>query len=248
MDTAARTVFIVDDARQVRVALSRLLTAKGYQVHAFESAERFLREQDAEATGCLLLDVFLPGLSGLELQRSLIGSPLARPIVFLSGKSDIEISVQAMKTGAIDFLTKPIDVERLVAAVEQALRRDAEQRRDRAIRNMIQQRLKELTKRERQVMEHVICGRLNKQIAVDLGIHEKTVKVHRARIMPKMGVRSVAELVQLAARGGVAMEPKTLRFASTFSLIAQLAGGSSGPVEPDFPAISSSRECLLQVC
>jgi len=207
MDSAARTVFIVDDAREVRMALSRLLAAAGFQVRAFESAERFLREQDNEAPGCLVLDVCMPGLSGLDLQRLLVGMSCARPIVFISGGADIQTSVQAMKAGAVDFLTKPIDDGRLVAAVEQALRRDAEQRRDRAIRNMIQQRLSELTRRERQVMEHVIRGRLNKQIAVDLGIGEKTVKVHRARVMPKMGVRSVAELVQLAARVGIAIEP-----------------------------------------
>jgi len=207
MDGAVRTVFIVDDARRVRMALSRLLAAVGYQVLAFESAEHFLREQDADAPGCLLLDVCMPGLSGLDLQRLLVEMSCARPIVFLSGRSDIQTSVQAMKAGAVDFLTKPIDDGRLVAAVEQALRRDAEQRRDRAIRNMIQQRLGGLTRRERQVMEHVIRGRLNKQIAEDLGIGEKTVKVHRARVMPKMGVRSVAQLVQLAVRVGIAIEP-----------------------------------------
>ncbi len=207
MDGAMRTVFIVDDARQVRKALSRLLAAADYQVRAFESAEHFLREQDAEAPGCLVLDVCMPGLSGLDLQRLLVEMSCARPIVFLSGRSDIQTSVHAMKAGAVDFLTKPIDDGRLVAAVEQALQRDAEQRRDRAIRNMIQQRLKGLTRRERQVMEQVIRGRLNKQIAEDLGIGEKTVKVHRARVMPKMGARSVAELVQLAARVGIAIEP-----------------------------------------
>ena len=207
MDGEVRTVFIVDDARQVRMALSRLLAAADYQVRAFESAERFLREQDAEAPGCLVLDVCMPGLSGLDLQRLLVEMSCARPIVFLSGRSDIQTSVHAMKAGAVDFLTKPIDDGRLVAAVEQALQRDAEQRRDRAIRNMIQQRLRGLTRRERQVMEHVIRGRLNKQIAEDLGIGEKTVKVHRARVMPKMGARSVAELVQLAARVGIAIEP-----------------------------------------
>jgi RNA polymerase sigma factor (sigma-70 family) len=200
MEGAARTVFIVDDARPMRIALSHLLGAEGYQVRTFESAEGFLRERDADAPGCLVLDVYLPGLSGLDLQRMLGEMTGAPPIVFLSGTSDIQISVHAMKAGAVDFLTKPIEDQRLFAAVEQALRRDAEQRRDRAIRNMIQQRMKELTPRERQVMEHIIRGRLNKQIAMELGIHEKTVKVHRARVMPKMGVRSVAELVQLAAR------------------------------------------------
>jgi len=200
MEGVPATVFIVDDARPMRMALSHLLGAAGYQVCTFESAERFLKEQDTDAPGCLVLDVYLPGLSGLDLQRLLGEMPSALPIVFLSGTSDIQISVHAMKAGAVDFLTKPIEDQRLLAAVEQALRRDAEQRRDRAIRDVIQQRMKELTPRERQVMEQVIRGRLNKQIAVDLGIHEKTVKVHRARVMPKMGVRSVAELVQLTAR------------------------------------------------
>jgi len=207
MNGAGPTVFIVDDAGEVRMGLSRLLATAGYQVRAFDSAERFLREHDAEAPGCLLLDVCMPGVSGLDLQYSLIGSPRARPIVFLTGRGDIQTSVQAMKAGAVDFLTKPIDDERLFAALQQALRRDAEQRQEHAIRDMIQQRLKKLTPRERQVMEQVIRGQLNKQIAAELGICEKTVKVHRARVMSKVGVRSVAELVQLAARVGVAIEP-----------------------------------------
>jgi FixJ family two-component response regulator len=207
MSGSAPTVYVVDDAREVRMALSRLLGASGYQVSAFESAERFLEEQDAEAPGCLLLDVCMPGLSGIELQRTLAGSPCARPIVFLSGKGDVQIGVHAMKEGAVDFLTKPIDHAQLVAAIEQALKRDAEQRRERDIRRMIQERLETLTPRERQVMVQVIHGRLNKQIAVGLGTGEKTVKVHRARVMLKMGAHSVAELVQLAARVGVAIEP-----------------------------------------
>jgi FixJ family two-component response regulator len=207
MSGSAPTVYIVDDAREVRIALSRLLGASGYQVSAFESAERFLEEQNAEAPGCLLLDVCMPGLSGIELQRTLAGSPCARPIVFLSGKGDVQIGVHAMKEGAVDFLTKPIDHAQLVAAVEQALKRDAEQRRERDIRLMIKERLETLTPRERQVMVQVIHGRLNKQIAVGLGTGEKTVKVHRARVMSKMSAHSVAELVQLAARVGVAIEP-----------------------------------------
>ena len=207
MSGAAPTVYIVDDAREVRMALSRLLGASGYQVNAFESAERFLEEQDAEAPGCLLLDVCMPGLSGIELQRTLAGLPCARPIVFLSGKDDVQIGVHAMKEGAVDFLTKPIDHAQLVAAVELALKRDAEQRHEREVRRMIQERVETLTPRERQVMVQVIRGRLNKQIAVGLGTGEKTVKVHRARVMSKMGAHSVAELVQLAARVGVAIEP-----------------------------------------
>jgi FixJ family two-component response regulator len=189
------------------MALSRVLAAANYQVRSFESAERFLEEQDPEEPGCLLLDICMPGLSGLELQRVLVGSPGARPIVFLTGRGDIQSSVDAMKEGAVDFIAKPIDDVRLFAAVNVAIQRDAEQRLERAIRGMIQMRLETLTPRERQVMAHVIRGRLNKQIAAGLGTGEKTVKVHRARVMSKMGARSVAELVQLGARVGVAIEP-----------------------------------------
>jgi RNA polymerase sigma factor (sigma-70 family) len=207
MNGEASTVFIVDDAQEVRKALSRVLVAVGYQVCPFESAERFLAEQDTEAPGCLLLDICMPGLSGIELQRALVGSPNARPIVFLTGKGDIQTSVNAMKEGAVDFLTKPIDNLQLFAAVEQALRRDEEQRLNAAIRRMINERLETLTPRERQVMAQVIRGRLNKQIAAELGTGEKTVKVHRARMMSKMVARSVAELVQLGARVGVEIQP-----------------------------------------
>ncbi len=200
MHGASGTVFIVDDSRDTRNGLSRLLSALGYQVRVFDSAERFLDEQNGEAPGCLLLDLCLPGMSGLDLQRSLVGSTRGRPLIFITGHGDIETSVQAMKAGAVDFLTKPIVHTRLIAAVDQAIRRDLAERGERAFCGMIKKRLEALTPRERQVMNRVIAGRLNKQIAVDLGIHEKTVKVHRMRVMSKMGVRSVAELVQLAAR------------------------------------------------
>jgi FixJ family two-component response regulator len=207
MNGKVRTVFVVDDAQEVRRALGRVLSAAGYQVSLFESAERFLREQDAESPGCLLLDICMPGLSGLQLQHALVGSPESRPIVFLTGRGDIQSSVNAMKEGAVDFLTKPIDDMQLFAAVEAALRRDEEQRRDGAIRRMISERLGTLTPRERQVMTYVVRGRLNKQIAAELGTGEKTVKVHRARMMSKMVARSVAELVQLGARVGVEIQP-----------------------------------------
>src|SRR5271156_5112874 len=140
MNGTTSTVFIVDDAREVRVGLSRLLAAAGYQVRAFESAASFLQDHDAEVPGCLLLDVCMPGLSGLDLQRTLVGSPGARPIVFLTGRGDIQSSVHAMKEGAVDFLTKPIDDKQLFAAVESALRRDEGQRLDAAIRQMIEER------------------------------------------------------------------------------------------------------------
>jgi FixJ family two-component response regulator len=207
MSSTAGTVFIVDDARGVRTSLERVLKAADYQVRTFESAEHFLNEHDAEVPGCLLLDVCLPGLSGMELQRALVDASCARPIVFLSGRGDIQTSVHAMKEGAVDFLTKPIDNMRLFAAVAQALGRDAEQRREREIRRMIERRLATLTRCERQVMTHVIRGLLNKQIAAEVGTGEKTVKVHRGRVMSKMGVRSVPELVQLVARVGIAIEP-----------------------------------------
>ncbi len=164
-------------------------------------------EQDATTPGCLLLDVCMPGLGGLELQRLLVGSPNARPIIFLSGTDDIRESVLAMKQGAIDFLMKPIDDVRLIAAVEQALRRDGAQRAERAVLKKIQQCADTLTPRERQVMEYVIRGRLNKQIAWQMGIGVKTVKTHREQVMSKMGVSSVAELTQLAMRIGIAIEP-----------------------------------------
>jgi FixJ family two-component response regulator len=207
MNHPTPTVFVVDDAMEVRVGLERILAVGNYEVRVFESAERFLELHDPEDPGCLLLDICMPGLSGFDLQRSLRDSLCGRPIVFLTGQGDIPASVHAMKAGAVDFLTKPIDKDRLFAALDQALRVDAAERQVRATRGIIGQRLARLTPRERQVMEHVVHGRLNKQIAASLGTGEKTVKVHRARMMWKMGARSVAELVQLGSRVGVTMTP-----------------------------------------
>jgi FixJ family two-component response regulator len=206
MDRAQATVFIVVDTHEVRIALSCLLSAVDYQVRVFESAERFLEEPDGEIPGCLLLNVYLPGLSGIELQRALAGSPCDRPIVFLSERGDIHTGVQAMKAGAVDFLTRPIDEEQLFSVLDQACRRDAEQRQKRAVRHTIQQRLETLTRCERRVMTHVIRGRLNKQISFDIGVAEKTVKAQRARVMSKMHAGSVAELVHLVAHAGVQLE------------------------------------------
>jgi FixJ family two-component response regulator len=220
MGATAPTVFVVDDTPEIRTALTRLLGAVGYEVRAFESAEHFLEEHDAEVPGCLLLDISLPGLSGIELQQQLVSSQCGCPIVFITGVADIQTSVHAMKEGAIDFLTKPIDDARLFAAVGQALRRDAEQRKERAIRRAFDERLQTLTPRERDVMELVTRGRLNKQIAWDLGIGEKTVKVHRKHVMSKMAVRSVADLVRLSARLGMCRPIKTS--ASDFTVPAAL--------------------------
>ena len=204
MNVAIQTVFVVDDSQEVRTALSRMLGAAGYLVRSFESAERFLENDDGDTPGCLLLDICMPGMSGLDMQRALSGSSRARPIVFLTGYGDVPKSVDAMRVGAVDFLTKPIDRTRLFTALDQALRLDDRERSERAIRGAIEKRLEALTCRERQVMEHVIRGRLNKQIAAEIGIGVKTVKVHRARMLSKMNVRSVAELVHLAQRVGIA--------------------------------------------
>jgi len=194
-----------------------MLKAAGYRVCAFDSAESFLKEQDAAVPGCLLLDISMPGMSGLELQRSLVGLPNARPIVFLTGMGDIPSSVQAMKEGAVDFLTKPVDHTRLFAAVDQAIRLDEAARSERAVRSMIERRLQALTRRERQVMKLVIGGHINKRIGEDMGIAEKTVKVHRMRVMKKMGVRSVAELVRLSASIGAEHEFSSIDAAASRS-------------------------------
>lgn len=207
MNSTEGTVFIVGDDRDVRIALLRLVTAAGYRAQAFESAARFLAAQDKDTPGCLLLDASLPASSGIELQSALDGSPSARPIIVLSGRADIQASVEAMKAGAVDFLTHPIDGARLFPAIEQALRRDAEHRRKRQISDAIENRLKKLTPREHEVMAHVIRGRLNKQIAADLCTVVGTVKIHRGRVMSKLRVRSVAELVHLAVHGGIASDP-----------------------------------------
>jgi len=233
MDDAAATVFIVDDAPKMRTALTRLLEAAGHKVRAFESAERFLEDQDSDIPGCLILDIGMPGMSGLDLQRALVGSRRARPIIFLTGQGDIQTSVQAMKMGAVDFLTKPIDDTQLLAAVDEAIRLDLAARTERAICETIQRRLEALSRRERQVMELVIRGRINREIGLHLGICEKTVKVHRMRLLRKMGVRSVADLVQLVARVGVECD------------FPHLNAAASNSPKPASPAQSRPPNSLL---
>jgi FixJ family two-component response regulator len=198
------TVFLVDDDPGVLRALTRLLRAAGRQVRAFGSAQDFLAAHDPAMPGCVVLDLSMPGLNGLELQTALEASGCRRPIVFVSGHGDVPSSVRAMKAGAVDFLTKPVSAEDLLAAVERAVRQDDLMRRSRAELQVIGERLKTLTPREREVLQHVVAGQLNKQIAADLGTVEKTIKVHRSRLMGKMGVRSVADLVRLAERMGIA--------------------------------------------
>ena len=193
-------VFVVDDDRSILSAMSRLLGLAGYDVETFLSPGDFLARHDPQIPGCALLDIGLGETDGLALQHALVEHEPARPIVFLTGCDDVTIGVRAMKAGAVDYLTKPVRETELLAAIEKALETD---RRSRAVRDESQKfehRLDQLTPREREVMTHVVRGRLNKQIANDLGIVEKTVKVHRARVMEKLGVRSVAALVQTVLR------------------------------------------------
>jgi len=198
-------VFVVDDDASVRKSLDRLLSAVGYRVQTFESAREFLARPAAPADGpqCLILDIRMPGVSGLDLQMSLRSSGVNIPIIFSTGFGDVASSVRAMKIGAIDFLTKPIDEEELLAAVERGLTLDAEMARVDALMGVLKTRQGRLTPRENQVFSLVVTGMLNKQIAGRLGTCERTIKVHRARIMKKMEAGSVADLVRMADRLGV---------------------------------------------
>ena len=198
--SAGGTIFLVDDEPGMLKALTRLLEAEGFAVRAFISAKAFLESYRPEALSCLVLDVAMPELSGHELQKMLTqaGDPL--PIVFLTGRGDIPMSVQAIKAGASDFLTKPVKDTDLLRAVEAALQRAAEQREFISETAVLRQRYLTLTPREREVMAHVIAGKMNKRVAIDLGIGEHTIKVHRARVMEKMGVESLADLVRAAER------------------------------------------------
>jgi FixJ family two-component response regulator len=195
-------VFVVDDEPEVRKGLERLLRSAGFEVAAYGSAQEFLVSVGDEA-GCIVLDYQMPGLSGLELQEVLAARGVRPQIVFLSGHGDIPKSVQAIQGGAVDFLVKPAGADLLLAAVRRALARDAEDRAERARAADVRDRLAQLTARERQVMSHVIAGRLNKQIAGLLGTAEKTVKIQRSAVMKKMGVRSVADLVRCAEKAGL---------------------------------------------
>ena len=203
MSQAEPTVFIVDDDPAVLKSLSRLLRASQFNVVTFGSAQEFLERHDPHSPGCLVLDLAMPGLNGLELQEALKINGSAIPIIFLTGHGDIPMSVRAIKGGALDFLTKPVHDKDLLKAVEAALEKDRIERQSRAELDEIQERLATLTPREREVLIHVVSGQLNKQIAYDLGTVEKTIKVHRARVMEKMKVGSVAELVRLTERAGI---------------------------------------------
>jgi FixJ family two-component response regulator len=199
------TVFVVDDDPAVRKALTRLIKSAGYTVQAFASARDFLGHWRVSDNGpaCLVLDVRMPKFSGLELQHELQTSNTPLPIIFISGHGDVPMSVKAMKKGAVDFLAKPVQDKDLLTAIEQALARARQACDERQQLADIKRRLDALTPREREVMALVVRGLLNKQIAFELGTVEKTVKVHRARVMEKMEVQSLADLVRLAERAGI---------------------------------------------
>ena len=201
------TVYVVDDDADVLRAIARLLESIGLNVATFSSPHQFLQSYDRNAPGCLVLDLALPGLNGLDVQRVLEQRASVLPIVFLSGRGDIAASVQAMKHGAADFLTKPIDDTALIAAVQEALAMDQVVRPAHMERERIGKSLAMLTERERQVFELIVAGRLNKEIAADLGTTEKTIKFHRGNLMRKMGARVVADLVKLAERFGIGSKP-----------------------------------------
>jgi FixJ family two-component response regulator len=193
-------VFVVDDDPLVRDSVADLLDLAGFTVRTFGSATNFLQSGHPDLPACLILDVELPGLSGLDLQVELTKSGVDMPIVFLTGRGDIPMSVRAMKRGAVEFLTKPFRKQELLEAVEEALLRDRESRTRRAETAELEKRLRTLTPRERQVLALVVTGLLNKQIAGELGTTEETIKVHRGRVMSKMAAGSLAELVQMAGK------------------------------------------------
>ncbi|MGD8572756.1 MAG: response regulator [Gammaproteobacteria bacterium] len=201
------TVFLIDDDASVRKGLKRLLHSSGYFVEAFESAEAFLNNSIPAGAGCVILDLRMPGVSGIELQQQLDTLNCKLPIIFLSGHAGISDSVQAMKYGAVDFLTKPVDEKSLLASIDAAIDHQRQQLVVTSENDSFRQRVASLTGRELETLQWVISGLRNKQIAAKLGITEKTVKVHRARILEKTATSSVAELVRLCTLTGI--HPKT---------------------------------------
>ena len=198
--TRNAVIHIVDDDASLRTALERLLTAAGYRVRTYASAGEFLLDPPDDTPGCLLLDLRMPGPSGLDLQEALERHEIRLPVVFQTGHGDLPTGIRAMKAGAVDFLIKPVAREPLLAAIARALDLDAERRAARAADSKLQSRFAQLTARERDVLELVVAGKLNKQIADALGIAERTVKARRAEVMAKLGVATAAELGKIAAQ------------------------------------------------
>ena len=197
------TVYLVDDDQRVLKALSLLVHARGYDARPFSSSREFLAQHDATVPGCAIFDLSIPDLDGLALQETLAAGGVKRPIIFLTGKGNIPVSVRAMKAGAIDFLTKPVRKNDLFEAISRAEQVDTQSRLASAELAAVKARIASLTTREQEVLTHVIAGRLNKQIAGDLGTVEKTIKFHRGRMMQKLGIRTVADLVRLAEKAGI---------------------------------------------
>jgi FixJ family two-component response regulator len=191
-------IHVVDDDPSMRTALTRLLKARGFETKSYASAWEFLTAERAPGAGCLILDVSMPGPDGLELHETLVRGGSALPVIFLTGHGDIPMTVRAMRNGAVDFLTKPVQREVLLGAIERALARGEQQRAADEHRQLLRDRYETLTARERDVFARVADGRLNKQIAAELGTSERTIKAHRAQVMDKMRARSVAELVRAA--------------------------------------------------
>ena len=196
-------VFVVDDDLSVREAIESLIRSVGLRVETFETAQEFLRSTRPDAPGCVVLDVRLPGLSGLDLQRELAAHGINLPVIFITGHGDIPMSVRAMKAGALEFLTKPFRDQDLLDAIQQALERDLSARQQRTETAELRERFDSLTSREREVMGLVVSGLLNKQIAGELGTSEVTIKIHRSQVMKKMGAGSLAELVRMTEKLGI---------------------------------------------
>ena len=200
MSAERSVVFVVDDDASMRGALENLIGSVGLEVRAFASSQEFLQAERPDAPGCLVLDVRLPGRSGLSFQEDLAGAGISLPVIFITGHGDVPMSVRAMKAGAVEFLTKPFHDQEILDAIHAALERDRERRRDAGLVAELRTRYAGLTDREREIMKLVAAGRANKQIAADLGISEVTVKVHRGQVMRKMRARSLADLVRMSDR------------------------------------------------
>ena len=201
--TSKPTIYLVDDEPGMLKALGRLLSGEGFAIRSFASARKFLDGYEPDVSGCLILDVAMPEMDGLQLQRILTDERCNLPVIFLTGHGDIPMAVRAMRAGAVNFLTKPVGADELLAAIRAALKIGATRAVAVDTLNTLKTRLNSLSPREFEVMRHVITGKLNKQIAIDLGVVEQTIKVHRMRLMQKLGLQSVAELVRVAERLGV---------------------------------------------
>jgi len=200
MDQTTSCVYVVDDDEAMRDALSLLLSSVGYMSKAYPSAGEFLDDYDPEQPACLLADIRMPGMSGLEMQDELKQRGIEVPIIFITGHGDVPMAVEAMKAGAVDFLQKPFRDQDVLDRINDALQRDLERRESVRETSAVRDRLGSLTPREREVMERVVAGQANKVIALDLGVSQRTVEIHRARVMRKMGARSLAELVRLVGK------------------------------------------------